>query len=232
MGGTMRPLHISKLTYAATTAITVIAVALPLSAAAQGATLQQKVYGIFTKQYRAELAFTPAHMQGNVTAAQQSLAATAGSIDTLSSTNDTAATALIDELENQYDMLGTEPLFKASLAADEALAKLPLTHAQHKDVLQGEAYDKRALGIDTATDLAHWQSSNFVAASEPVDTKQFGGIVGLSLPSIDLPISGTTAAIKTFTKLENKASARVSSLLNTVSDDWSSWIAAFGVQSG
>lgn len=228
----MPTVRTSRLGRAAMTATVVMCIALALSAAAQAVTPQQRLYDIFIHQYRAELAYTTAHMQGNLAAEQPRLATTASSIDALSSTHGSAATALIDELENQYYTVGAEPLFKASLASFEALATVPLTSAQHHEVILDEAYDRRALRINTAADLAQWQSSNFATGSEPVATTQFGGILGIRLPSIDLAISGTTAAIKTFTTLESKANAKVTSVFNTVSDSWSSWIARFGVQSG
>jgi hypothetical protein len=225
-----RPLP--KPTHAATIAITLLAVGLLLSASAQAATLPQKVYKIFTTEYRAEIAYSSAQMQTNLAAAEKKLASTASSIDALSQSNTTAATALVDELENQFDAAGSAGLFKSVLTADNALAKLPLTRTQHKNVLAGVAYVKRVMSINTATDLARWQAASYATAREPAATKAFGGLIGLSLPSIDLPITGSNAAVKAFVKLENKASAKTSGVFNTLSSDWASWAAGFGIEAG
>jgi hypothetical protein len=216
---------------AAAAAATLSAIAL-LSASAQAATLQQRIYNIFTSEYRAELAFTPAELHANLTAAQPKLAATASKIDALSSTNATAATDLIDELEAQYEVTGVRPLFKAALAAYRALVKLPLTAEQHRQAVLAMADVKHALGINTARDIGQWTAGGFAAGSEPSETKEFGTILGVTLPSIDLPVSASTAAIERFTKLEDTAGTRTSADFTTASDDWGTWIAAFGVESG
>jgi len=228
----MRPRHAPNPTRPALTAITLIAVTLLLSGSAQAATVQQQVYNIFTVEYHADLAFTPTQMHANLTAAQAKLAATASSIDALSSTDSTAATALIDELEAQYDQDGLRHLFEASLKAFSALAKLPLTATEHKDVVLDLTNLKHALTINTAADLRSWKAAGFSRAGEPSHTTEYGIVIGVSLPSIDLPVSGSTAAIKAFTKLETKASSRISAGFSKVGDDWGTWIAAYGVSSG
>jgi hypothetical protein len=220
----MRPRHLS-LTYAAAIAGLLLAVTLLLGASAQAADLQQKTYNVFIQEYRAELAYSAGQMQGK-------LAASASSIDALSSTNQTAATALVEELENQYDAIGAVPLFRASRKALTELAKLPLTPTEHKDAVADLAYVKRALSINTAADLAHWRAAGFAAGSEPSDTKQFGGIIGLSLPSISLPVSGSASAVKTFLRLENKSSAKTSAVFTKIGDDWGTWVSRFGIQAG
>jgi opacity protein-like surface antigen len=227
----MRPRHLS-LTYAAAIAGLLLAVTLLLGASAQAADLQQKTYNVFIQEYRAELAYSAGQMHADLTAAQGKLAASASSIDALSSTNQTAATALVEELENQYDAIGAVPLFRASRKALTELAKLPLTPTEHKDAVADLAYVKRALSINTAADLAHWRAAGFAAGSEPSDTKQFGGIIGLSLPSISLPVSGSASAVKTFLRLENKSSAKTSAVFTKIGDDWGTWVSRFGIQAG
>jgi hypothetical protein len=209
-----------------------VAGALLLSASAQAATVSQKAYKIFTTEYKAQLAYSTAKMQANVTAAQTKLAATASSIDALSSSNDTAATALVDELENQYDADGATGIFKPALAAFSALSKLSLTHTEHKQAVADEAYVKRILAINTAGDMSRWQAASFAPAKEPADTKAFGGIIGISVPSIAISVSGSASAIRAFEKLENKASGKRTAVFSTVSGDWSTWAAGFGIESG
>jgi hypothetical protein len=209
-----------------------LAAALLLSASAQAATVPQKVYKIFITEYRAELTYGTAHMQANLTAAQTKLAATASSIDALSSSNESAATALVDELEDQYDAAGALGLFKPALTAFTALSKLPLTRTEHKNAVADEAYVKRILAINAPADLASWQAAGFATADEPADTKAFGGILGIGLPSISLPITGSNSAVKTFVKLENQASDKSSGVFNTLSNDWSTWAAGFGIEAG
>ena len=208
------------------------AVALLLSASAQAATVSQKAYKIFTTEYKAQLAYSNGKMQANVTAAQTKLAATASSIDALSSSNVTAATALVDELENQYDVAGGVGIFKPALTAFTALSKLRLTHAEHKQAVAGETYLKRVLAINTARDMARWQAASFAPAKEPADTKAFGGIIGASVPSIAISISGSTSAINAFNKLQTKADNKRSDVFTAVSNDWSTWAAGFGIASG
>ena len=211
-------------------AILPLGVALLMSASAQAATVSQKTYSIFTTEYRAELAYSTAQMNANLSAAQTKLAATGSSIDALSSSNGTAATALVDELENQYDAAGARGLFTAALSSFVSLSKLPLTRAQHKAAVADEAYLKRVLAIDTAADLARWQAAGYALATEPANTKAFGGLLGISLPSIALPIAGSNSAIRAFVKLENQASNKTSTVFNTLSNDWATWAATFGVQ--
>jgi hypothetical protein len=203
-----------------------------LSASAQAATVSQKAYKIFTTEYKAQLAYSTAQMQANITAAQTKLAPTASSIDALSSSNDTAATALVDELENQYDADGAVGLFKPALTAFIALSKLPLPATEHKQAIADEAYVKRVLAINTPGDLARWRAESYAPAKEPADTKAFGGIIGISLPSIDISVSGSASSIKAFEKLATKASNKRSAVFNTLSDDWSTWAAGFGIESG
>jgi hypothetical protein len=224
------PTHVPKRPIALV-AVTV-AVALLLSASAQAATVSQKVYKIFTTEYKAQLAYSTKEVQARVTSAQTKLAPTASSIDALSSSNGTAATALVDELENQYDADGASGLFNPALTALTALSKLPLTHAQHKQAVADKAYVKRVLAINTPRDLARWQAASFAPASEPADTKAFGGIIGLSLPSVALSVTGSTSSIKAFEKLATKASNKRSAVFNTLSSDWSTWAAGFGIESG
>ncbi|MGO9971314.1 MAG: hypothetical protein ACLP01_00490 [Solirubrobacteraceae bacterium] len=219
-------------THVATMAILPLAVALLLSASAQAATVSQKTYTIFATEYRAELAYSTAQMNANLEAAQTKLAATASGLDALSSSNVTAATALVDELENQYDAAGALGLFKPALTAFTALSKLPLTRTEHKAAVADEAYVERILAINTPADLGRWQATGFAGASEPADTKAFGGILGISLPSIDIPITASSSAIRTFVKLENQASDKTSAVFNTVSDDWATWAANFGIEAG
>ncbi len=214
------------------TAILPLGVALLLSASAQAATVPQKVYTIFTTEYRAELAYGTAQMTANLGAAQTQLAATASGIDALSSSNVTAATALIDELENQYDAAGARGLFTPALTAFTGLSKLSLTRTEHKAAVADEAYVKRVLAIDTPADLARWQVAGFATASEPADTKAFGGFFGISVPSIAIPITGNNSAIRTFVKLENQASNKTSAVFNALSDDWATWAAGFGIEAG
>jgi hypothetical protein len=209
-----------------------VAGALLLSASAQAATASQKPLKIFTTEYKAQLAYSTAKMRANVTAAQTKLAATASSIDALSSSNNTAATALVDELENQYDAAGAIGIFKPALAGFTALSKLPLTHTEHRQAVAGEAYVKRVLAINTARDMTRWQSASFAPTKEPADTKAFGGIIGISVPSIGISVSGSTSAIKAFEKLETKASTKRNQVFTTVSSDWSAWAAGFGIASG
>jgi basic membrane lipoprotein Med (substrate-binding protein (PBP1-ABC) superfamily) len=228
----MGPRRLSNLTYAATCAGALLSVAVLLSATAQAATIQQKVYSIFIAEYRAELRYTQGQMHADLTSAQKQLATSASSIDALSSTNQTAATALVDELENQYDAVGAKPLLRASRKAFTALVKLPLTHTEHREAVTDLAYVKRALSINTAADLAHWRAAGYTAASEPADTKTFGGVVGLSLPSISLPVSGTNAAVKTFVRFENRSSAKTRAVFTKVGSDWGTWVARFGIQAG
>jgi hypothetical protein len=229
----MRPRRPPDPTRIATIATPLLAgaVTLLLSASAQAATLQQKVYKIFTTQYRGELAYSTARMQANLTTAQTKLAATASSIYELSSSNLSAATALVDELENQYDAAGAQGIFKPALTAFTALSKLPLKHSEHKDAVADEAYLKRVLAINTPADLASWQAAGFATASEPADTKAFGRILGLSLPWINIPVSASHSAVKRFVKLENQASKKTNAVFTTVSDDWSTWAAGFGIVS-
>ena len=208
-----------------------VAVALLLSASAQAATVSQKTYKIFTVEYKAQLAYSTAKLQANVTAAQTKLAGAASSIDALSSSNNTAATALVDELENQYDADGAIGLLKPALTAFTALRKLPLTGTEHKQAVADEAYVKRVLSINTSGDLARWQAASFAPAREPADTKAFGGIIGISLPSIDLSVSGSDSSIRAFEKLATKASNKRSAVFNTLSNDWSTWAAGFGIES-
>lgn len=212
-------------------AVAVVA-ALLLSASAQAATVPQKVYKIFTTEYKAQLAYSTKKMEASVTATQTKLAPTASSIDSLSSSNVTAATALVDELENQYDVAGATGIFKPALTAFTALSKLSLTHTEHKQVVADEAYIKRVLGINTAKDMTRWQGASYAPGSEPANTKSFGGIVGVSLPSIALSISGSTSQIKAFDKLQTKVNTRKTDVFNTLSDDWSTWAAGFGIESG
>jgi hypothetical protein len=208
------------------------AVVLLVCASAQAATVSQKAYKIFTTEYKAQLAYSNGKLQASVTAAQTKLAATASSIDALSSSNVNAATALVDELENQYDVAGAIGIFKPALTAFTALSKLPLTHAEHKQAVTGKAYLKRVLAINTAGDLARWQAASFAPAKEPADTRAFGGIIGSSVPSIAISISGSTSAIKAFDKLQTKAFTKRSDVFSTVSNDWSTWAAGFGIASG
>lgn len=221
------PTHVLK----GSVALVAVGVALLLSASAQAHTVSQKAYKIFTAEYKAQLAYSSAKVQANVTAAQTKLAAAASSIDALSSSNVTAATALVDELENQYDAAGAIGLFKPALTAFSALRKLPLTRSEHKQAVADQAYVKRVLAINTPGDLARWQAASFASASEPADTKAFGGIIGLSLPSIDLSVSGSVSSIKAFEKLATKASNKRSAVFNTLSGDWSTWAAGFGIES-
>lgn len=207
-----------------------LAVALSLSASAQAATVQQKAFKIFQTQYRAELAYSTAQMQANVTNAQTNLASTAGSIETLSYSNNSAATALVDELEIQYDAAGTIGIFKPARMAFAALSKLPLKRAYHNEAVSAEASVKRALAVNTAADLASWQAVSFAPASEPADTKAFGGFFGLTLPALDIPISASRSQVKAFNKLANSASNKVNAVFNTIGNDWSTWIAGYGVQ--
>jgi hypothetical protein len=225
------PTHVPKRPVALVAVAVAVAVALLLSASAQAATVSQKVYKIFTTEYKAQLAYSTAKVQANVTAAQTKLAATASSIDALSSSNDTTATALVDELENQYDADGAIGLFKPAVTAFTALRKLPLKATEHKQAVTDEAYVKRVLAINTPGDLARWQAASFAPAREPADTKAFGGIIGLSLPSIDLSVSGSVSSIKAFEKLATKASNKRSAVFNTLSSDWSTWAAGFGIES-
>jgi len=209
-----------------------VGVALLLSASAQAATVSQKVYKIFTTEYKAQLVYSTKDLQAHVTSAQTKLAATASSIDGVSSSNGTAATALFDELENQYDADGATGLFKPALTALTALGKLPLTHAEHKQAVADKAYVKRVLAINTPGDLARWQAASFAPASEPADTKAFGGIIGLSLPSVALSVSGSVSSIKAFNKLATKAGNKRSAVFNTLSSDWATWAAGFGIEAG
>jgi hypothetical protein len=206
--------------------------ALLLSATAQAATASQKALKIFTTEYKAQLAYSSAKTQTNVTAAQTKLATTASSIDALSSSNDSAATALVDELENQYDADGAIGIFKPAATAFEALRKLSLPHAEHKQAIADQAYVKRVLAINTARDMSRWQAAGFSPAKEPADTKAFGGVIGITVPSIAVSVSGSTSSIKAFEKLENKASSRRTDVFTTVSSDWSTWAAGFGIASG
>ncbi len=224
--------HLSKRAAPAVGVALAAAVALILSASAQAATVSQKAYKIFTTEYKAQLAYSNGKMQANVTAAEKKLAATASSIDALSSSNATAATALVDELENQYDVAGGIGIFKPALTAFTALSKLPLTHAEHKQAVTDEAYVKRILAINTARDMSRWQAASYASAKEPADTRSFGGIIGVSVPGIAISISGSTSAINAFNKLQTKAETKRSDVFNTVSNDWSTWAAGFGIASG
>ena len=226
------PTHVPKRPVPLVAGAVAVAVALLLSASAQAAAVSQKTYKIFTTEYKAQLAYSTSKMQANVTAAQTKLAATASSIDALSSSNATAATALVDELENQYDAAGAIGIFKSALTAFSALSKLPLTHTEHKQAVADEAYVKRILAINTARDMTRWQAASFAAAKEPADTKAFGGIIGISVPSIALSVSGSTSAIRAFDKLQTKANTKRSDVFTTVSGDWSTWAAGFGIASG
>jgi hypothetical protein len=226
------PTHVPKRAVPPVAVAVAVTVGLLLSASAQGATASQKAYKIFTTEYKAQLAYSTAKMHANVTAAETKLAATASSIDALSSSNDTAATALVDELENQYDGAGAIGIFKPALTAFIALRKLPLTHTEHKQAVADEAYVKRVLAINTARDMSRWQSASFAPAREPADTKAFGGIIGISVPSIAISVTGSTSAIKAFEKLQTKASTKRNQVFTTVSSDWSAWAAGFGIASG
>jgi hypothetical protein len=225
-------------THVATTVIALLAVgvALLLSASAQAhavsqkTAVAQKALKIFTAEYKAQVAYSAAQMQANLNSAQTNLASTASSIDSLAQSNVVAAQALVDELEDQYDAAGALGIFKAALTANTALAKLSLPHAQHKNAVDDEAYIKRVLAINTSADLASWRSAGYAAAGEPADTKEFGVTVGLSLPSIDVAVSGSRSAIKTFEKLENKANTETNAVFNTVSSDWATWAANFGIE--
>jgi len=214
---------------ATTIGLLVVAAALLLSSTAQAATVSQKNYKIFTTYYKAELAYSNSKMQANVNAAQTKLASTASSISALSSSNVNAATALVDELECQYDVAGAIGLFKADLTSLQALSKLKLPKAQHKDVMAELAYIKRVLSINTASDMAHWQAAGFAPSKEPANTKQFGGFFGVGLRSPSVSISGN---IKAFEKLANKASNKSTAVFNTLSTDWATWAAQFGIQAG
>jgi hypothetical protein len=225
-------IHVPKRPAPAVAVALAAAVVLLLSASAQAATVSQKAYKIFTTEYKAQLAYSNAKTQASVTAAQTKLAATASSIDSLSSSNVNAATALVDELENQYDVAGAIGIFKPALTTFTALTKLRLTHAEHKQAVADEAYVKRVLAINTAGDMARWQAASFAPAKEPADTKAFGGIVGTSVPSIAVSISGSTKAIKAFNALQTKAGTRRNDVFTTVSNDWSTWAAGFGIASG
>jgi hypothetical protein len=218
-------------TLAATLAVALLVGALS-SAAAQAATVGQKIDKILTTEYKAEVAYSATAINGNVSAAQTKLATTASAIDSLSSSDSSAATALVDELENQYDVAGAAGLFKPVLTAMTALSKLPLTHAEHKDAVAGVTYVKRVLAINTTADLTRWHDADYATGSEPADTSAFGGIIGVSLPSVSLPITGSESQVKAFVKLENKASAKVTAVFNTLSGDWSNWAAGFGIESG
>jgi basic membrane lipoprotein Med (substrate-binding protein (PBP1-ABC) superfamily) len=213
-------------------AVLLLAVVLLPTASAQAATVSQKVYKIFVKEYHAELAYSKTQMQANLTAAQKKLAATASSIDALSSSNTTAATALVDELESQYDAAGARGLFTATLTAFTALSKVALTHTEHKAVVADEASVKRILTINTPADLARWQAAGFATAKEPSNTKRFGGIVGISLPSIALSITASSSAIKAFNKLQKQASTKTTKVFNTLSNDWATWASGFGIEAG
>jgi hypothetical protein len=213
-------------------AVLLLAIALLSTASAQAATVSQKLYKIFVKEYHAELAYSKTAMQTNLTAAQKKLAATASSIDALSSSNTTAATALVDELEGQYDAAGARGLFTATLTGFTALSKVGLTHTEHKEAVAGEASAKRILTINTATDLARWRAAGFAPGKEPANTKRFGGIIGISLPSIALPITASSSAIKAFNKLQKQASTKTTKVFNTLSNDWSTWAAGFGIEAG
>jgi hypothetical protein len=229
---TMRPRRPLNRTHAARLAILLLACALLPIASAQAATVSQKVYTIFVKEYRAELAYSKTQMQKNLATVQTKLAPTASSIDALSSSNGTAATALVDELENQYDAAGARGVLTPVATAFAALSKIALTHTEHKDAVTDEAYLKRVLTINTPGDLARWQAAGFATAKEPSNTKRFGGLVGLSLPSIGLPITASRSAIKTFDKLEKEASTKTSKLFTTLGDDWAAWAAGFGIEAG
>jgi hypothetical protein len=209
-----------------------VALLMSASASAHAATVSQKAYKIFTTEYKAQLAYSSAKTQASVTATQTKLAATASSIDALSSSNVTAATALVDELENQYDVAGAIGIFKPALTAFTALTKLRLTHTEHKQAVADEAYVKRVLAINTAGDMARWQAASFAPAKEPTATKAFGGIVGASVPSIAISISGSTSSINAFNKLQTKADNHRSAVFTTVSNDWSTWASGFGIASG
>lgn len=230
----MRPRGLNDLTHLWTRPIilVVFAFALLLSASAQAATVSQKAYKIYTTEYKAQIAYSNALMQANVAAAQTKLASTASNIDALSGSNGTAAEALIDELENQYDADGAIGVFKPALTAFTALSELPLTRTEHKSADADEAYVKRVLAINTPQDLAHWQAANFAPAKEPADTKAFGGITGVGLPSLEVSVSGSVSSIKAFEKLAARASTRTSAVFSALSNDWSAWIAGFGIESG
>jgi hypothetical protein len=226
------PTHVPRRPVPLVAGAVAVAVALLLSASAQAATVSQKVYKIFTAEYKAQLAYSTSKLQANVTATQTKLAATASNIDALSSSNGTEATALVDELENQYDAAGAIGIFKPTLTAFAALSKLPLTHTEHKQAVTDEAYVKRVLAINTARDMSRWQAASFASAKEPADTKSFGGIIGVSVPSIAISISGSTRSINAFNKLQTKADNYRSDLFTTVSNDWSTWAAGFGIAAG
>jgi hypothetical protein len=228
----MRPRRGTNPTRLATLITTVIVAGMLLTSGAQAATLSSKIDKILTTQYKAEIAYSNAKMEAAVTAAQTALGSTASAIDELSSSDSSAATALVDELENQYDVAGAVGLFKPALTAFTALAKLPLTKTEHKDALADEADVKHVLAINTTSDITKWHNADYAPGSEPANTKAYGGITGVGLPSIELPISGSSSAIKSFEKLEQEASSRTSTVFSTVSDDWSTWIAGYGVESG
>jgi hypothetical protein len=230
----MRPLRSPRrANHLASIAVALATVAaLLLSGSAQAATVSQKIYKIFITEYRAEIAYSTSHVQANLTSAQKRLAKTASSIDALSSSNNSAATALVDELEHQYDVAGARGLFKASMTAFTALTKLPLTPTEHKAAVDGVTYIKRAIGINTPHDLSKWQAKSFATGSEPKNTAAFGGILGVALPSISLPVSASNSAIQTFVKLKNEAGNKITTVFNTLSKDWANWASGFGIAAG
>jgi hypothetical protein len=230
----MRPHRAVNAANVARTAIPLLAVAavLSLSAGAQAATVSQKIYKILTNEYKAQIAYSATEMQANVTTAQTKLASTASSIDALSYSNNSAATALVDELENQYDAAGAAGLFKPALTAFTAIGKLPIKGSEHKNAVADEATVKRILAINTPADLASWQAAGYAPASEPADTKTFGGFFGISLPTIGASFTGPIPSVKTLNKLATKANHLANADFSALSSDWQSWAAGFGIVAG
>lgn len=230
----MRPHRSVKQIYLLTPGVAVLAACavLLMSASAQAATTSQRTYKIFITQYKAQIAYSATKMNANLAAAESKLASTARAIDALSSSNVNAATALVNELEHQFDVAGAIGVLKPALATFNAVSKLHLTKAQHKQAVADARYMRLILAINTTADMARWQAAGYAPAKEPANTKAFGGILGVTVPSIALPVSGSTKAIKAFIKLENKASDKTTSVFNTLGNDWSAWAAGFGIQSG
>lgn len=222
--------HISLRTPAA--ALLVACALLLMGGSAQAATTAQRIYKIFTTQYKAQIAYGATKMNANLAAAESKLASTASGIDALSSSNVNAATALVNELEHQFDVAGAVGILKPALATFNAVAKLHLTRTEHKQAVADAKYIRLILTINTASDMARWQAAGYAPAREPANTRAFGGILGITVPSIALPVTGTNKAIRAFIKLENKANDKSTSVFNTLSNDWSAWAAGFGIQSG
>lgn len=198
-----------------------------LSGAAQAATVWQKAYTISIKEFHQQLAYSSAQMQSALTATQTKLASCATTIDDLSFTSPNAAEDFANELEDQYTADVAVGVDQPALSAFTALAKLPLLRTEHKQALADQTIMHRLLTLNTCGDLTRWQATGFSSSTEPPNTKQFGQVFSVELPSFSLSLTLPTSETKNYDKLIVKAGDKTSAVFTAIGDDWSTWSQGF-----